>query len=312
MKHKIIISGLVLSLIIITLLIILFVQNIEIGYVYYTQDNILSIELSDNLQQKIESITQAFKDKGFSVVDNSFSNISCKKILMERENIVKEKSALDAFLEKEIGLTVSLTKLQISKEDLIYYFKSEEECNDFIKAINISEYNIENYIGDYQLVTDKEVLDNKIIEYENQKKIAQQRTQRALVASRGGNREDICPPMETYVYISSYYGMRNGKMHTGVDFAAPAGTSIYAWKDGIVTFAGWSGGYGNFVTIQHEDGYVSRYAHCSELLVEEGQVVKKDETIAYVGSTGNSTGYHLHFEILIDDEFINPLTPITI
>lgn len=312
MKHKIIIGGLVLSLTIITLLIVLFVKNVDIGYVYYTQDNIISIELSDNLQQKIENVTQAFRDKGFSVIDNSFSNISCKKILMKKENIVKEKSALDAFLEKEIGLAVSLKKLQISKEDLIYYFKSEEECNDFIKAINISEYNIENYIGDYQLVTNKEVLDNKIIEYENQKKIAQQKTQRALVTSRGGNRKDICPPMETYVYISSYYGMRNGKMHTGVDFAAPAGTSIYAWKGGIVTFAGRSGGYGNFIAIQHEDGNVSRYAHCDELLVEEGQSVNKDETIAYVGSTGNSTGYHLHFEILIDDEFINPLTPITI
>lgn len=312
MKHKIIIGGLVLSLTIITLLIVLFVKNVDIGYVYYTQDNLISIELSDNLQQRIENVTQAFRDKGFSVINNSFSNISCKKVLMKKENIVKEKSALDAFLEKEIGLTVSLTKLQISKEDLIYYFKSEEECNDFIKAINISEYNIENYIGDYQLVTNKEVLDNKIIEYENQKKIAQQRTQRALVTSRGENRKDIRPPMETYVYISSYYGMRNGKMHTGVDFAAPAGTSIYAWKNGIVTFAGWSGGYGNFIILQHEDGSVSRYAHCNELLVEEGQLVNEGETIAYVGSTGNSTGYHLHFEILIDDEFINPLTPITI
>lgn len=312
MKHKIIIGGLALSLIMITLLIILFVKNVCIGYVYYTQDDIISIELSDNLQQKVESITQAFRDRGFSVIDNSFSNISCKKVLMKKENIVKEKSALDAFLEKEIGLAVSLTKLQISKEDLIYYFKSGEECNDFIKAINISDYIIEDYIGDYQLETSKEVLDSTIAKYENQKKIAQKKTERTLVTSRSGNRKDIRPPMESYVYISSYYGMRNGKMHTGVDFAAAAGTSIYAWKSGIITFAGWSGGYGNFVIIQHEDGSVSRYAHCSELLVEEGQFVNKDETIAYVGSTGNSTGYHLHFEILIDDEFINPLTPITI
>ena len=200
----------------------------------------------------------------------------------------------------------------MKQEDLIYYFKSEEECNDFIKAINISDYTIENYIGDYQLVTNKEVLNNKIIEYENQKKQEQKKKQRTLATSRSGSRKDIRPPMETYVYISSYYGMRNGKMHTGVDFAAPAGTSIYAWKNGIVTFAGWSGGYGNFVIIQHEDGSVSRYAHCNKIVVEEGQPVNKDDTIAYVGSTGNSTGYHLHFEILIDDEFINPLTPITI
>lgn len=308
MKHKIIIGGLALSLLIIVLLIILFVKNVCIGYVYYTQDDFISIELSDNLQQKIENVTQAFRNEGFSVIDNSFNNISCKKVVMKKENTVKEKSALDAFLEKEIGLAVSLKKLQISKEDLIYYFKSEEECNDFIKAINISDYIIEDFIGDYQLVTDKDTLDSAIAKYENQKK----KSERTLATSRGGNRADIRPPMEFYVYISSYYGMRNGKMHTGVDFAAAAGTSIYAWKDGVVTFAGWSGGYGNFIIIQHEDGSVSRYAHCSELLVEENQPVCKDETIAYVGSTGSSTGNHLHFEILIDDNFINPLTPITI
>ena len=312
MKHKLIISILILGLIMIAYLIALFVQNFCIGYVYYTQDDLISIETSDNLQQKIAQVTQAFEKQGFSVIDNSFSNISCKKVLMKKENNVKEKSALDTYLEKEMSIAVSLTKLQISKEDLIYYFKSREECNDFIKAINISDYIIEDYIGDYQLVTNKEVLENRIILYENQKREKERKKQRTLVTSRGGNREKISPPMETYVYISSYYGMRNGKMHTGVDFAAPENTPIYAWKSGTVTFAGWQGGYGNFLIIAHEDGSVSRYAHCNSFAVEEGQIVKKGDTIAYVGSTGNSTGYHLHFEILIDEEFINPLPPITI
>ena len=312
MKHKMIIGGLLLSLTIIIFLIVLFVQNSCIGYIYYTQEDIISIETSDNLQQKIENVTQVLKEKGFSVIDNSFSNISCKKVLMKKENTVKEKSALDAYLEKEMLIAVSLKKLQISKEDLIYYFKSEEECNDFIKAINISDYTIEDYIGDYQLVTNKEVLENKIIEYENQKKQEQKKRERTLATSRSGGRKDIRPPMETYVYISSYYGMRNGSMHTGVDFAAPKDTEIYAWKSGIVTFAGWQGGYGKFIIIDHQDGSVSRYAHCNDYNVEVDQQVNEGDIIAFVGSTGRSTGYHLHFEILIEDEFINPLTPITI
>ena len=316
MNRKKIISISVICILMVICLSILLVKNFGFGYAYYDQDHLISIESSDNLQHKIDNITQSFRDKGFGVMYNSFSNISCKKVITHKKNIVNEKSALDAYLEKEMSIAVSLKKLQISKEDLIYYFKSGEECNEFIKAIDISDYIVEDYIGDYQLVTSEEELENRIIFYENQKREKEEqerkKRQRIMATSRGGVRKDISPPMETYVYISSYYGMRNGKMHTGVDFAAPKDTKIYAWKSGIVTFAGWQGGYGKFIIIEHEDGSVSRYAHCNDYNVEEGQTVNKGDTIAYVGSTGNSTGYHLHFEILIEDEFINPLTPITI
>ena len=97
-------------------------------------------------------------------------------------------------------------------------------------------------------------------------------------------------------------------MHTGVDFAAYSGTKIYSWKSGKVTFAGWSGGYGNFIEVSHDDGTISRYAHCSKLNVSLGQIVKKGQTIGYVGSTGNSTGPHLHFEIKVNGNFVNPLS----
>jgi hypothetical protein len=309
MNKKTIISISIFCLLIIISLLILLVKNFSFGYAYYNQDDLISIESSENLQQKIEDITQAFNEQGFGVIYNSFSNISCKKVITHKKNIVNEKSALDAYLEKEMSIAVSLKKLQISKEDLIYYFKSGEECNDFIKAINISDYVVEDYIGSCQLVTSEKELKDTI---EKKREKEQEKKRNTITSRDGSKRLKINPPMESYVYISSYYGNRNGKMHTGVDFAAPAGTSIYAWKSGIVTFAGWKGRYGNFIIIEHEDGSVSRYAHCKELLVEEGQSVNKNDTIAYVGSTGNSTGNHLHFEILIDDEFINPLTPITI
>ena len=316
MNRKKVISIVAICILIIVCLLILLVKNFSLGYAFYYQDNLISIENSNNLQQKIDIVTQSFKDRGFGVISNSFSNISYKKVITNRKNIVNEKSALDAFLEKEMSIAVCLKKLQISKEDLIYYFKSEEECNEFIKAINISDYVIEDYVGDYQLVTSEEELKNTIIFYNNQKREKEQQErkerQRSELASRSGHRGNISPPMETYIYISSYYGMRNGERHTGVDFAAPVNTPIYAWKSGIVTFVGWQGGYGKFVIIDHEDGSVSRYAHCNDYAVETGQRVQKGETIAYVGTTGRSTGYHLHFEILIDDEFINPLTPITI
>jgi len=113
-------------------------------------------------------------------------------------------------------------------------------------------------------------------------------------------------------YISSRYGYRRsmGDFHTGVDFAGPTGTPIYASDGGKVTYAGWKGNYGYCVFVDHGNGYTTVYAHCSKLLVKVGQSVGKGETIAKVGSTGRSTGPHLHFEIRVNGKHQNPLNYI--
>ncbi len=113
-------------------------------------------------------------------------------------------------------------------------------------------------------------------------------------------------PMRTYT-ITSRFGMRWGKMHTGVDFAASWGTKIYAADGGTVTFAGWKGGYGNLVIVDHGGFYQTYYAHCSEMLVKEGDSVYQGQNIALCGSTGNSTGPHLHFEVRYKGDPYNPL-----
>lgn len=98
--------------------------------------------------------------------------------------------------------------------------------------------------------------------------------------------------------LTSGYGWRWGRMHNGIDIAAPVGTPIFAAASGVVTFAGWNnGGYGNLVEIEHPDGSVTLYAHNSRILVREGQEVDQGEQVAEMGSTGFSTGPHLHFEI---------------
>ncbi|MEA2403833.1 MAG: hypothetical protein QOE08_480 [Thermoleophilaceae bacterium] len=103
------------------------------------------------------------------------------------------------------------------------------------------------------------------------------------------------------------FGMRWGRMHTGIDFPAPAGTRVGAGGSGVVSFAGWnSGGYGNLVIVQHRLGYQSWYAHLSSIAVSSGQAVTGGSRIGYVGSTGHSTGPHLHFEVRINGTPVNP------
>ena len=109
-------------------------------------------------------------------------------------------------------------------------------------------------------------------------------------------------------YVSSPYGLRfdGTEFHQGIDIAADMGAPIVATADGVVTAAGWNGGYGNMVDVDHGGGIVTRYGHASALAVTVGQQVRRGEVIAYVGSTGRSTGPHVHYEVRVDGQPVNP------
>jgi murein DD-endopeptidase MepM/ murein hydrolase activator NlpD len=113
--------------------------------------------------------------------------------------------------------------------------------------------------------------------------------------------------------MSSDFGYRSdpftggGAMHSGLDFKGPIGTEILAAADGLVTYAGWQGGYGNCIEITHPNGLVTRYAHLSGFDITLGQTVKRGVKIGRMGSTGRSTGSHLHFEVRMNGQAINPM-----
>lgn len=112
-------------------------------------------------------------------------------------------------------------------------------------------------------------------------------------------------------WITSDFGMRLNpfggyKLHEGIDIAAPFGTNIFSPSDGVVVKAKYSGGYGNMIVIDHGYGLVTRFGHTSEMLVNEGDRVYRGQKIALVGSTGASTGPHLHYEVLVDGVPTNP------
>ncbi|MBA4373526.1 MAG: hypothetical protein C0402_11775 [Thermodesulfovibrio sp.] len=116
--------------------------------------------------------------------------------------------------------------------------------------------------------------------------------------------------------VTSSFGERDHprsgepKFHTGIDIAAEPGTPVKATADGIVSFSGWSGGGGNLAVIEHGFGFSTYYAHNRMVVVKVGQKVRRGEVIGYVGSTGNSTGPHLHYEIIRSGKVVNPLSYI--
>jgi murein DD-endopeptidase MepM/ murein hydrolase activator NlpD len=121
-------------------------------------------------------------------------------------------------------------------------------------------------------------------------------------------------PIQQAVNYTSGFGVRSdpfkgrAAMHPGVDLAGPIGTPIYATADGLVDRAEWnSGGYGNLVEIDHGHGIQTRYGHLTRYIVAAGEHVKRGQLIAYMGSTGRSTGSHLHYEVRLDGKAVNPI-----
>ncbi len=121
-------------------------------------------------------------------------------------------------------------------------------------------------------------------------------------------------PVHSAVRMTSNYGYRRdpitggSRLHAGMDFAGPYGTDIFATADGVVTHAGWQSGYGKLVVIKHAFGLETRYAHTSRIHVKKGQRVSRGQHIADMGSTGRSTGTHLHYEVRVNGQPKNPLT----
>lgn len=138
-----------------------------------------------------------------------------------------------------------------------------------------------------------------------------------LLAGCGGSGNPLVAQLRPVMggWVSSGFGLREahpvlgyvpGRHHDGYDFAVATGTPVRAAMSGTVSFAGWRGGYGNAVVLTHAGGYTTLYGHASELKVKEGEHVTQGEVIALVGSTGLSTGPHLHYELRKDGVAIDP------
>jgi murein DD-endopeptidase MepM/ murein hydrolase activator NlpD len=155
---------------------------------------------------------------------------------------------------------------------------------------------------------------NQVVEQVQRRESGLQSLNQSVMTSPDSNiqlRDILAVEPVANARVTSPYGYRTmggREFHPGVDLAVPYGTPIYATGSGVVVYSGWKNGYGNFIEIDHGNGYVTRYGHSSRLLVSVGDQIKKDQEIALVGCTGRCTGPHLHYEVLLDGKRQNPAT----
>ena len=214
--------------------------------------------------------------------------------------------------DEEVCLVDSLSAAQ----EIVDKVNKEQEDYTKKATIKISE----KYEKEYTVVTDLALAANDIIEpikKENETLVAKytkytsgKTVSRTILNALAASNVELkfgYPIISGYT-VTSRYGWRRSGFHTGIDYASSYGTPIYASEDGIVTCSQWSGNYGYLVKIQHAGNFETRYAHCSRFAVSVGDEVKKGDVIAYVGSTGNSTGPHVHLEIRYQGKSIDPET----
>ena len=222
------------------------------------------------------------------------------KSLQIGDDLIVEKLVpeLCVVIESLESTTVSIPNTTIYQEDEDVYIGLEVLEDEGYNGIKLVTESVETVNGD---VLSRKAIKEEILSKPEPKII--------LVGAKPipdvGSVGFFIQPLNSY-RLSSSYGPRWGGTHKGIDMAVPTGTSVKAADGGTVIYSGWNDGYGYMVEIDHHNGFTTKYAHNSQLLVSVGQEVGQGQVISKSGNTGNSTGPHLHFEISKDGETVNP------
>lgn len=211
----------------------------------------------------------------------------------DRLNITVPKAALQILVEKQE------TYKESYNEDVVY----QDDDSMFIGETEVVQEGTPGSHVVTDLVTYKDDVES---ERENLKETVEVAAV-AEVVKRGTKSKPTYMYPVTNWNLTSNFGYRWGRLHAGADVGVPIGTTVRASRAGQVITAGWVGGYGNCVIIDHGDGVTTRYGHLSEVTVSVGQYVDQGQQVALSGNTGRSTGPHLHFEIRINGEPVDPL-----
>ncbi len=287
-----------------------FVENVEVTKTYQpkdaikTKDEVLSELLKGKMAKHIVLEHETLEDvaKTYQATEES---------ILEENEITKDEVVPGKELVIFTGEPVfSVKTVEFIREEIEIPFETEQKKDanlyegrtEIEKEGKVGKRRVERYVTKIDgVMTAEEVILDEVTE-EAVTQIERVGTQKA--PSSVGTGSFIVPTNGT---LTSPFGARWGRQHAGVDLAAKIGTPIYAADNGVVTVSEQkNNGYGKRITIDHKNGFITTYAHCSELLVKVGDVVKKGDLIARVGNTGRSTGPHLHFEIRLNGVAKNP------
>lgn len=272
-----------------------------------TEDEVLAViekgtdEVKEHIVEAGESYWTIAKEYNMTVDNLIKANpgVDPEKVYPgDKVNLIVPKPLLTAVTVEEVNYTESLnydTKIELNSS----MYKNEKKTK--VEGKEGKSQVVAQIIKHNGVEVEKKIIKEEVIEKPLDEVIVKGTKEVPKTIATGVFR------LPTRGFISSRYGMRNGRMHKGVDLAAKTGTSIVAADGGKVTFSGYSGDYGNLIIINHGNGYITKYGHCSKLLVKKGDKVYKGQKIAQVGSTGRTTGPHLHFEVLKNGVNKNPL-----
>ena len=267
--------------------------------------NLIAIVLnSDNLSE----LMTAFDDIG--------EIMQSDKAIEKAYRAAKENTEQAKQEYEEVRLELTAKREELEEEQV----ELQADIDEATQLILDLEFDLENRQREYEEIMAAEdaanaVIDQLVAQLEAERKAAEEAANAAGGGGGGGTATATASfvwPVASYVYISSRFGMRvhpitgQTRSHTGLDIASNQGTSVYAADGGKVTMAGWNGGYGNCIMIDHGNGYVTLYGHLNGFAISQGDTVSQGQTIGYVGSTGTSTGSHLHFEVLLNGSRIDP------
>ncbi len=305
-----------------------FYETIVFNTVYTQEENIMTKEATtDMLLSNTDKVVKYVMEEGDNVWDIAVAYDTTMDRILEinphitdvnrmqigEEIKVAAPDPIVSIATTEVAIFNEITPAEIEyvEDDTLY--KNEEvvqqEGKDGIKELTVSVDKVNGKEVSRTHLNEKVLQEpvTKIIGYGTKEK-PKDTGGTSVTPSASGM---FMNPLNGAGYVSSHYGTRWGTFHRGIDIAAPAGTPIYAAASGTVTYSGYnSGGFGNLVMIDHGNGYQTYYAHNSKNFVKVGQKVTKGQNIASVGSTGNSTGNHIHFEIRKNGNPINPYSYI--
>lgn len=268
--------------------------------------------IDDEFKARIRAIDEMGSATYIDILLNSKSlGDFLAKLETVREIAAHDQAVIDRMIELKQGVESSKAEIEIARSH-------QQEARNLTadKRAQLKQKQNEQSSLISQLTSDIAAYEkayNKAAAEENSLKAS---LQSSLSRSGGGTVYTggvFTWPAPSYTYISSPYGYRTHpvlgtrKFHSGIDLAAPGGSNILAAADGTVRSAGWNGGYGYCVVVDHGGGVATLYGHASKLLVSSGQKVSKGQVIALVGTTGMSTGNHLHFEVLKNGATTDPM-----